>query len=349
MSELLQVWVRNDKGQVYGPLTPPSVELLIDNGVIGGKLQVSTNGEHYVYPGRVPGLRMIFPRETWGDTIIPGEQLDAEWSKVVLPTAIGGASAPPTAVPSGIAPGGPVGAPIAGPGVRAPAGGPVRGPAAGPGTRTQPPGQRGPAQGGPMRPPAGVSRPSPNVARPPSPSVADFMNSANPAAPSSRAPIPVAPVAAAAPVEMPASGTLEATSPVQLYYLAASGALTGLLTIKLADRELQVHFKKGNPEFLDSTHPEDSLETFLVSQRLATQAQIEQGQAQAGQFGGDLLPALFGLGLLNPNAVFHHLGARATNLLFRVLTAEQGSFSFDAEELPAARSMPLIGRASSPA
>ena len=216
MSELLQVWVRNDKGQVYGPLTPPSVELLIDNGVIGGKLQVSTNGEHYVYPGRVPGLRMIFPRETWGDTIIPGEQLDAEWSKVVLPTAIGGASAPPTAVPSGIAPGGPVGAPMAGPGVRAPAGGPVRGPAAGPSTRTQPPGQRGP---------------SPNVARPPSPSVADVMNSANPAAPSSRAPIPVAPVAAAAPprssgsgvrrgaapradgpVEMPASGTLEATS-----------------------------------------------------------------------------------------------------------------------------------------
>ena len=125
----LQVWVRNDKGLVYGPLSPPSVELLIDNGIIGGRLQVSTNGENYVFPGRVPGLRMIFPKETWGEVVVPGEQLDAEWGKVVLPAGLtagsakGSAGAAPAAGPG--VPGPPVtgpGGPVAGPGVRGPVG-----------------------------------------------------------------------------------------------------------------------------------------------------------------------------------------------------------------------------------
>ncbi len=375
MSESLQVWVRNDKGQVYGPLTPPSVELLIDNGIIGGRLQVSTNGENYVYPGRVPGLRMIFPRETWGDTVVPGDELDAEWGKVVLPAALPGGllagGPPPVSTPSGIgaAPGGPV----AGPGVpRGPVAGPgARAPIAGPGPRAHPPGGRPTAANAPPRPPPPAVGSAPSGIRS-SPSVADFMSAAVPSGPAVRPPSisltlnaapaqPVAPppppprpassgsgvraVAAPTgpldPVELPSSGELATTSAARLYYLAASGDVTGLLTVKLADRELVVHFRKGNPEFLDSTHPEDSLDTFLLSQKLATQAQIDQAQAQAPRFGGDLLPALFGLGLLNPNAVFQHLGQRASQLLFRVLTAEQGSFSFDLEDLPASRAMPL--------
>ena len=150
--------------------------------------------------------------------------------------------------------------------------------------------------------------------------------------------------ASAAPVgdlRVPASGTLVEHSSQQLYYLAASSEATGLLTVELADRELVAHFKKGNPEFLDSTHPEDSLDTFLLAQKLATPAQLEQAQAQGARFGGELLPALFGLGLLNPNAVFQHLGQRGSQLLQRLLSAEQGTFSFDHQELPPSRSMPM--------
>ncbi|MFZ5445079.1 MAG: DnaJ domain-containing protein [Myxococcota bacterium] len=144
---------------------------------------------------------------------------------------------------------------------------------------------------------------------------------------------------------MPASGTLGAPhSPQRLYYLAAATERTGLLTLVLPDREVVIHFKKGNPEFLDSTHPEDSLDTFLVNQKLVTPAQVEQATAQRARFGGELLPALFGLGLVNPNAVFQHLAQRASQLLFRALTAEQGTFAFDLEELPAARAMPLGNR-----
>lgn len=408
MSENLQVWVRNDKGQVYGPLSPPSVELLIDNQVIGGRMQVSTDGVNYVFPGRVPGLRMIFPKETWGDTVIPGEELDAQWQQVVLPASIHGQG--PTSGGAAAPPGGPVGAPVAGPGVRGPVAGPGArgGPTAGPGTRQQPGRPMNPAQFGAQGRAGVASTPSGIAAAPvrssnsgisampsapvrSSPSVADFMNAGAPApaAPSRpapsvadfmNAPAPAAPVrsAAAAPVaepraatpsaprsapassssgvrmapvttsgaagdlQVPASGSLGGDlTPLHLYYFAAASEVTGLLTVKLADRELVAHFKKGNPEFLDSTHLEDSLDTFLVAQKLATPAQIQQALAQGDRFGGELLPALFGLGLINPNAVFQHLGQRASHLLLRLLAAEQGTFTFDHEELPAARSMPL--------
>ena len=140
---------------------------------------------------------------------------------------------------------------------------------------------------------------------------------------------------------MPPSGVLGEVTTQHLYYFAVVSESTGLLTVKLADRELTLHFKKGNPEFLDSTHPDDSLDTFLLAQKLATKAQLEQAQPQLAKFGGELLGALFGLGILNPNAVFQHLGQRASTLLQKVLCASQGSFTFDFEELPAARSMPM--------
>ncbi|HEY1087981.1 MAG TPA: DUF4388 domain-containing protein, partial [Archangium sp.] len=381
MSDHLQVWVRNDKGQVYGPLTPPSVELLIDNGVIAGRMQVSTDGMNYVYPGRVPGLRMIFPKDTWGETITPGDELDAQWSQVVLPPAAAG---------SGGVPGGPVGAgaPIAGPGI--PSAGP--GVRAGPGAR--PASGRLPPVGGPPRAPvmsspsgvqsmpsgvhsmpsgvqsmpSGIQSTPSGVSSKPLPSVADFFHAAagtqpapvRPAViPPSAAPAeprsssgsglrqaPAAPPPAADPgsLTMPPSGTISEMSPAKLYGIAAATEVTGLLTLKLSDRELEVHFRKGNPEFLASTHAEDSLDVFLINKKLATPALIQTAQQQAGRFGGELLGALFGLGLLNPNAVFQHLGERAGTLLSRVLAAEDGSFSFDVEELPAAKAMPLGNR-----
>lgn len=437
MSESLQVWVRNDKGQVYGPLSPPSVELLLDHGVIAGRLQVSTDGEHYLFPGRVPGLRVIFPRETWGEVVVEGEALDAEWSAPVPLAALPGDA--PLASPSGMhavpAKGQAPGGPVAGPGaVRAPA------PRVAP-PRVGPSGVHAPSVPGPpvRSAPSAVVAPGPAFRS--SPSVADIMNSDNPASPiagsspsgvraapfrsspsvsdimsspdlmspvvassnsgiraaappvssAPRPPVATAPsavsrpssspvsgpvlssnpsgvqAAPAAPVtspppqappvsspsvaasaasvpgslELPAQGALESISALQLYARAAASEVSGLLTLQLADRQLQVHFKKGNPEFLDSSHAEDSLEAFLVGHKLVSTAQVEQARAQAGRFGGELVPALFGLGLLNPSAAFQHLGQRASQLLFRALTAEHGTFSFTKQDLAAAKSMPL--------
>jgi len=355
MSESLQVWVRNDKGQVYGPLSPPSVELLIDNGVIVGRLQVSTNGMDYMFPGRVPGLRMIFPRETWGDTIVPGDELDAQWGQVAMPAVMSGAA--PASAPSGVqaAPVAGPGVPRAGPGV--PSAGPgARAPMAGPGARQAP--QQRAMSAAQLNAQARASSPSMAGVQPPppvksSPSVADFMAPPKPsgsagdfmrsAAPAPSAPLPKA-VTNSPDANMPASGTLEGHPAQQLYYLAGAFELTGLLTLQLSDREISLHFKRGNPEFIDSTHPDDALGTFLVAQRLATADQIAQAQREAGRFGGELLPALFGLGLVNPNSVFTTIGQRASSLLLRALSAESGAFTFDAVELPPAKSMPWGNR-----
>ncbi|MGV3624368.1 MAG: hypothetical protein ACO1OB_26345, partial [Archangium sp.] len=218
MSDSLQVWVRNDKGQVYGPLSPPSVELLIDNGVIGGRLQVSTDGQNYVFPGRVPGLRMIFPREVWGETVVPGDDLDNEWGRVAMPAALPGQPGAQASTPSGInaapvaGPG--ARAPMPGPGARAPAGGPV----AGPGARTQQ--QQRPlnpsqfaAQGRPVA--SSMSGVIPAAPMKSSPSVADFLTApTGPAAPPPQvAPRPVVAPPAAARV-MPHDDISEAPMPV---------------------------------------------------------------------------------------------------------------------------------------
>jgi hypothetical protein len=399
MSDTLQVWVRNDKGQVYGPLAPPSVELLIDNGIITGRLQVSTDGEQYVFPGRIPGLRMIFPRELWGDTVVPGDELDAQWSEVSVPPAI---NFDGTAGASPAAPVAPAGGPVAaGPGARAAMAGPgaraasspsaVRSAAGPPMARPQPARPAAPPvvgpPGTPAAGPASVAEASRAAGQGPVPPARPLVPPARP--PAAMAPTPIAPpppaiiappppeaplleaevvaapvieaevvssepappmrssgsglhnVASVGSLAVPPGGQLGELTPLHLYYRAAAGNATGLLTLKLTDRELVVHFRKGNPEFIDSTHPDDSLDTFLIAQRLATAEQIAQAEAQKARFGDELLPALFGLGLLNPNAVFQQLGQRAGNILFRVLTAEQGTFAFDLEELSAAKAMPL--------
>jgi curved DNA-binding protein CbpA len=142
-------------------------------------------------------------------------------------------------------------------------------------------------------------------------------------------------------VEIPPSGSLETTSPLRLYYLAGSSDANGLLTLALADRSVQVHFRKGNPEFIDSSHGEDQLSTFLVKNQLASFEQLGKAEKEKARFGGELIAALFGLGLLNPATAFQQLGQRAAAILFRGLFAEHGTFTWEAKDLPAHKAMPL--------
>ncbi|KFA94392.1 hypothetical protein Q664_03145, partial [Archangium violaceum Cb vi76] len=75
--EVRQYFVRNEQGTIWGPLALPTIELLIDNGVIQGQLQVSEDGINFAFPGRFPHLRDSFPRETWGDVVPPGPSAPA--------------------------------------------------------------------------------------------------------------------------------------------------------------------------------------------------------------------------------------------------------------------------------
>ncbi|MFP2911130.1 molecular chaperone DnaJ, partial [Pyxidicoccus sp. 3LFB2] len=92
--EVRQYWVRNDRGTMWGPLTLPTIELLVESGSIKGKLQVSEDGLNFAYPWRFPEVRDAFPRALWGD----------------------GAPDVPVTAPGAVSPGAAPGAPVAGPG-----------------------------------------------------------------------------------------------------------------------------------------------------------------------------------------------------------------------------------------
>jgi hypothetical protein len=380
--EVRQYFIRNDKGTLWGPLTLATIELLIDNGVIQGRLQVSEDGLNFAFPGRFPHIRDAFPREMWGDVIAAGATVQV--AKTELPPEMLGQPAPSPGAPTPMVPGmtptaGPgavaqVAAPRAGPGAMAqaalrqgagampqagvPRPGPgaapqAAAPMAGPGARAAaaPPGPMPGSPSGTFRaapPPGAAPRPPPVVtpAAPPAPSAAP-------------APVPAATPAAAAPTATPAAsaggmepstpappsqGTLEQHSPVALYGRIAAGGLTGLLTLTLADRSVQIHFRKGNPEFVDSSHPEDALGTLLLQAKLISAEQLQQAEGGRARFGGDLLAALFGMGLLQPATAFSHLSQRALSILHKGLRAESGTFTYEAKELPAAKAMPIGNR-----
>lgn len=421
--EVVQIWVRTEKAQVFGPLAPTSVELLLDNGVISGRVQVSLDGANYVFPGRMPGIRMVFPRELWGEQVLPHTDLDDVWEKVAapppLPTAAAGAPTGAAAAPAG----GPVPRPgagaMAGPGARAQVASRPMNPAvasaqarAGAPVQARPhaapvmaaPVMAAPHAGAPMTledslfsdvphsgpsaiaaTPSGVRAVPPAGPRPPmsSASIAAAMGappistpSAVGAAPMSRpssvAAAPVSrPSAAAAPpftsspsateqappisstpsvaavmalADLPASGSLREVSPQRLYFLAAAQDVNGLMTFQLADRAVSLHFRKGSPDAVDSTHPEDALATYLLKNRLVTPEQLGQAQKEGARFGGELLPALFGLGLVNPGVILEALAKRAGGLVGQVLLATDGHFTFQPIELPAHKAVPAGNR-----
>ncbi|OJH37487.1 hypothetical protein BON30_27740 [Cystobacter ferrugineus] len=159
------------------------------------------------------------------------------------------------------------------------------------------------------------------------------------------APAPASPETTGTPAstsdEFPTRGQLSAISAVRLYGLIAAGNHTGQLSLTLADGTLGIHFRKGNPELVESSHPEDALGSWLLQAKLVTPEQLQQAESARERFGGEVLAALFGLGLLQPASAFAQLAQRAQNILLKALRAESGSFSFEARELPAAKAMPL--------
>lgn len=332
-TEPVQVFVRNEKGDVWGPLEPDMVGALIDVGTIkGGKLQVSFDGDNYVLPGQAPNVRHAFPRHTWGDVIVEGDDLPPGTA-----TAPAAAAAP---APS---------APIAGPGAKPVSGGV---PMAGPGAMKNAQVRRSPTDSGIHR--ALVDRRTHDLGTPvvvsmdgvpgDGPQVINMGAAAGdgPQVVNMSAAEPKVAVALGdEPLEMPESGDLAQYSPVRLYYLAASSNLTGLLSLTLADRTLGIHFRKGNPEHLSSSHATDALGTYLVAQRLLTEAKLAEATQKAPQFGGELTAALFALGILNPGTAVSHLVQHAQGLLFKALIAEHGTFTYETKELPAGKAMPL--------
>src|SRR5919204_4210164 len=70
-TEPQQVFVRNDRGRRGGPIAPATLEILLENGLIEGKIQISIDGENFTWPGRVPEIRDYVPHALWGEGAAP--------------------------------------------------------------------------------------------------------------------------------------------------------------------------------------------------------------------------------------------------------------------------------------
>ncbi|MGO8968213.1 MAG: DnaJ domain-containing protein [Myxococcaceae bacterium] len=143
---------------------------------------------------------------------------------------------------------------------------------------------------------------------------------------------------------MVASGELAEISAIRLYAQGAETNVTGLFTFELPDRTIVLHFRKGNPELIDSNHPEDAADVFLSKASVVTAEQLKVAQKEKGRFGGDVLATLFALGLVNPAVVFPALTQRAAALLLRAFLAPQGVFRYQSVELPPSKALPLGNR-----
>ena len=340
-----QIFVRDGEGKVYGPLEPVTVELLIDGGVLNGRLQVSTDGIQYADPARYPNLRDYFPRHLWGDT-----------GNGAAPTV---SPAPPPAA-AAAAPG-----PM--PKVTASVPTPVRTPVVGTARSSSPTGSNPVPSIPPVSPPAPKKTPtgSFNMAPPrPTPAAGSAavaeprFTDGTPGRTTSTSPTPAggmpvpprtttprsSPPAAPGVAFTVASGDLAEISAIRVYVQAAETNVTGLFTFQLADRAILVHFRKGNPEFADSTHPEDALEPYLNQAGLVTPEQVKVAEKEKGRFGGEVLATLFALGLVNPGLVFPALTQRAAALVLRAFLAPSGLFQYQAIDLPTSKSLPLGNR-----
>jgi tetratricopeptide (TPR) repeat protein len=212
-----------------------------------------------------------------------------------------------------------------------------------------------------MAPPA--ARPTPALGTqalsPPPPAEARFPGTSSgppgpPKAPTPSGGMPVpprtstprAPPAASTPGAsyMVASGDLSEISAIRLYAQAAETNVTGLFTFQLSDRSILTHFRKGNPEFIDSTHPEDAVEGYLAKAAVVTAEQLKVAEKEKARFGGEVLATLFALGLVNPGLVFPVLSQRAAALLLRAFLAPGGVFEYQPLELPTNKALPLGNR-----
>ncbi len=332
MDAPIQLWVRNDKGQKFGPLNVSSIELLLDSGAISGRVQVSTDGEHYVFPGRLPGVRMVFPKALWGDTVVPGDTIDAEFQRVLVP--------PPIAV-SGVFSTG------SGSGIRPPSSGPS-GLVAGPGATAA--AQQRSAYAGSSRSSVGMVVPSiapiapaeemplleaePEPEPEPDVEVIELYDSPPPS--------PLTPTPALVKQSVLASsGSLSALSPMQLYASIAAASATGSLTIELSTKSFYVSFKKGVPDDVQSTDSMDSVASFLMQRKLIPVEQVKEAQKQQTQFGNDLTAALFGLRMLDPAKAFGQLVDRVKGLLFEALLGQQGTYTWKEGPSAIPLSLPL--------
>ncbi|MHB1843587.1 MAG: DUF4388 domain-containing protein [Deltaproteobacteria bacterium] len=203
----MELWVRSS-GKEWGPLSPATVEMMVDHGLIKVPFEISTDGLHYGPP-----------RGALAAAVAPPATVAPKSGPVTAAVPVSQSSAAPPSL-----------APV--PQVVRQAGAlPPRSAGAAPAQRPV----------APAIPPPQASAP-PRVAPAVAPSGGPVGPPAAPSGPSAPPPAPRAIQAA------PPRGRLEDLSAIRLYYLVAAAEGSGRLTLGEGDEAFELFFRQGTPQ-----------------------------------------------------------------------------------------------------
>ncbi|MDF1563912.1 MAG: J domain-containing protein [Deltaproteobacteria bacterium] len=140
-------------------------------------------------------------------------------------------------------------------------------------------------------------------------------------------------------LELPDQGDLSQTSALRLAFTIAATELTARVEFVGPGGVSVVHYKKGKPEHVDSELT--ALGEWLVEKGHLAEAQKQQAEAGASNFGGSFTAALFAQGLMDPGTGFQHLAAWASEVYLEILQLCEGSFLVQRDVPPPPDAFPL--------
>ena len=150
--------------------------------------------------------------------------------------------------------------------------------------------------------------------------------------------------AAAIAAGLPCQGTLDATGPLRLCYLAASSQAAGRLELCGGSGRFALHFKRGTVEHAASDAPEHDLGRYLVARGAVSSEQVADASRVRDGFGGDLVAALIALRLMNPAESFRVLQEHGVAMITHALALEGGSWTWDPGAALPSSAFPLGSR-----
>jgi DnaJ-domain-containing protein 1 len=145
--------------------------------------------------------------------------------------------------------------------------------------------------------------------------------------------------------ELVPEGPITGGVPFRLYYLVAATSATGRLLLRGSrGPDFELFFRKGTPELVRTDAPSLGLGAFLLARGILDAGALARAEAARAAGGGDLLSALFALGLLAPNRAFPLLAEYGGAVLDRALALVAGTFGWDPAAAAPATAFPLGGK-----
>ena len=137
------------------------------------------------------------------------------------------------------------------------------------------------------------------------------------------------------------TGTFDNVTLARLLARLHSSKATGRLWVKLGAVEKSVYFENGEPILVDSNKEDELLGYFLISRRVITQAQLEEGLARLSEWGGRLGDALVAIGAIPAHEIFKHLSEQMREKILEVFTWAGGEWGYFENQAPETHGYPL--------